>query len=85
MQSTIQARLNLSSQDAQTLDQMAALHGSMKRKLYAQITGQGGKPHRCATGITGDGGNAVPLSTDYRSPAITICMRRFVHHYVSGI
>jgi hypothetical protein len=37
MQSTTQTRLSLSSQDAQTLDRMAALYGSMKRKLYARI------------------------------------------------
>jgi hypothetical protein len=43
MQSTTQSRLNLSSHDAQTLDQMAALHGTMKRKLYARIAADGGK------------------------------------------
>ncbi|KAA1004041.1 hypothetical protein FVF58_33405 [Paraburkholderia panacisoli] len=43
MQATTQTRLNLSSRVAQTLDQMAALHGSMKRKLYARIAAHGGK------------------------------------------
>ncbi|MGA9916882.1 MAG: transposase, partial [Paraburkholderia sp.] len=43
MQSTTQTRLYLASRDAQTLGQMAALHGSMKRKLYARIAAQRGK------------------------------------------
>ncbi|WP_242540284.1 transposase [Trinickia mobilis] len=43
MQSTTQTRLYLASRDAQTLGQMAALHGSMKRKLYARIAARGGK------------------------------------------
>ncbi|MGF6757356.1 IS200/IS605 family accessory protein TnpB-related protein [Paraburkholderia sp. GAS42] len=43
MQSTTQTRLNLPSQDAQTLDRMAELYGSMKRKLYARLAVRGGK------------------------------------------
>ncbi|WP_109484029.1 hypothetical protein [Paraburkholderia sp. C35] len=43
MQSTTQTRLRLSSHDARTLDEMAALYGTMKRKLYARIAANGGK------------------------------------------
>ncbi|WP_193567077.1 hypothetical protein [Paraburkholderia azotifigens] len=43
MQATAQTRLYLSSSDMQTLDAMAALYGTMKRKLYARIAAHGGK------------------------------------------
>ncbi|AUT64957.1 hypothetical protein [Paraburkholderia terrae] len=40
MQSTTQTRLYLPARDAQTLDAMAALYGTMKRKLYARVAAQ---------------------------------------------
>ncbi|MGB8416417.1 transposase [Paraburkholderia sp.] len=43
MQSTTQTRLRLPACDAQLLDRMADLYGSMKRKLYARMAKQGGK------------------------------------------
>ncbi|MFP3555513.1 transposase [Paraburkholderia sp. SIMBA_049] len=43
MQSTTQTRLYLPARDARTLDEMAALYGRMKRKLYARIAANGGK------------------------------------------
>jgi hypothetical protein len=43
MQPTTQTRLNLPSHDAQTLDAMTALYGTMKRKLYARIAADGAK------------------------------------------
>ena len=50
MHSTTQTRLYLPSRDARMLDAMAALYGTMKRKLYARIAAQGGeaKSHKTA-------------------------------------
>ncbi|HEV3424181.1 MAG TPA: hypothetical protein VG105_10460 [Paraburkholderia sp.] len=43
MPATTQTRLTLRHSDAQLLDWMADLYGSMKRKLYAHIAAHGGK------------------------------------------
>jgi hypothetical protein len=43
MPATTQTRLTLRHSDAQLLDRMADLYGSMKRKLYAHIAAHGGK------------------------------------------
>jgi hypothetical protein len=50
MQATTQTRLQLLSDDeAQLLDLLAELYGSMKRKLYARIAGGGNaQPHKTA-------------------------------------
>jgi hypothetical protein len=67
MQATAQTRLYLSSSDVQTLDGMAALYGTMKRKLYARIAAHGGKAksHKTAFcrehGISGRMFNAIAV------------------------
>ncbi|NIE63125.1 transposase [Burkholderia sp. Ax-1719] len=50
MQSTTQTRLTLAKADAELLDQVAALYGTMKRKLYARMAAHGGnaKSHKTA-------------------------------------
>lgn len=43
----------------------AAYRGVVREQWLAT---RGGKPRRSATGTMGDGGNAAPLSRDYRYP-----------------
>ena len=52
MQATTQTRLRLSACDAQLLDRMADLYGSMKRKLYPRMAAQGGKAKSHKTALS---------------------------------
>ncbi|SFU26317.1 hypothetical protein SAMN05192563_10527 [Paraburkholderia aspalathi] len=46
-----------------------SVHAAYRGVVRGQwLATRGGKPRRSATGTTGDGGNAVPLSRDYRYP-----------------
>ncbi len=43
-----------------------------------------GSPRRRAKDITGDGGNTVPLSRNYRYSCEKICVCRLLHYQASG-
>jgi IS605 OrfB family transposase len=70
MQATTQTRLPLAISDAQRLDQMAGLYGTMKRKLYARIAAAGGKANSHKTAFCREHGisarmfNAMAIELD---------------------
>jgi len=46
-----------------------SVHAAYRGVVHEQwLATRCAKPHRCERGTTGDGGNAIPLSRDYRYP-----------------